>query len=511
MLPEGLNPEEELSDNLSAPDIPPRSELVASMPGVSPEPSEDFFEIRLVTNKVPVRIDYAAMRAVRSVLRGKDSALGLLRGTKSLDAVTIEEFDLLSSEAMPNGLIDAKLTKLDQSVVGFFRTQSNGWAEIQDNDRLIARQCFKDKDAVFLLVKNPGHRPWSGELFDLAGGGQFLTKDGAHEFYFDEYLLKNGYSTAPAEYMEPEEEIEEPSGRSIGGAWLVVAALSVIALVGYGVTRWDAVKNDMETLAHSRAQAPSILELTVHRSGGDFAISWNRDAPALEQSVSSNIVVSDGQVTRTFHLNREQLTAGRALYTPLPYSPLSGDIRIRLEVEQDKRSQSESVLIPVSKEAFVNTDVISEYAGKLRSALGAEVASTDALPVGTSLPQPVAAAPTPAKGPVQLPSLSTLTPPAPVQAPPAPVAIVREFPKLAPAAQQALSSLTSDGKLLLSVRVAIDTAGNVTSASVLPVAANLDQAIQDAALEAARQWKYKPGTLDGKPVASESTITFTFQ
>lgn len=508
MVPEGLN-----SELRSDPPAQSSSALVVApkLPEDDPpsDPPKDFFEIRLITREIPVRVEYAAMRAVRSTLQGKDSALGLLRGTRSLEAMTIEEFELLSPETASAG-IDPKLTKLDQSVLGFFRTQANGWTEIQDNDRLIARQCFKDNGAIFLLVQNPNHRPWSAEVFDLAGDGQFLTKDGAHEFYFDEYLLKSGYSAAPTEYVEPEEELEEPTGRSVGGGWLVVAALAIIALAGYGVTRWDAVKNDMETLAHSRAQAPSILELTVYRSGGDFAISWNREAPALEQSVSSSIVVSDGQVTRTFQLTREQLMAGRALYTPLSYGPLSGNIRISLEVQQDTRSQSESVLVPTPKD-LANTDIVSEYAGKLRAASG-QVALQDPPSESVNAPPLPPATSTIAKQPVQLPSLSALSPSTQVPAAPAPpVAIVREFPKLAPAAQQALSALTQDGKLLLSVRVAIDASGNVTGASLVPSGANLDQAIQDAALDAARQWKYKPSTLDGKPVASESTITFTFQ
>lgn len=508
MVPEGLNFEEKSQS------APPAAEIVLSAPT---EPPHDFFEVRMATREIPVRIEYSAMRKLRSGLKGPDSVLGLLRGTRSLEALTVEDFELI-----PSGHIDSKLTKLDQSVLGFFRTQSNGWAEIQENDRLIARQCFKDGDAVFLLVQNPGHRPWSAELFDLAQDGQFLNKDGAHEFYFDEYLLKNGYSAAPLDYAEPEEELEVPAGRSFGGIWVVAAAIGIIGLAGYAVTRWDEMKNEVSTLAHSRVQAPSILELSAFRSGGDIAISWNREAPSLEQSVASRIVVSDGQITRTFTLARQQLMAGRALYTPLPYGPLSGDFKIQLEVEQSTRSQSESVLVAALREVVPTTDAVSEFAGKLRTATGAEAvlagplqAVAESLPanVPQAAPPPISRPSTPAP-PVtpenraaKLPSLSQLEP---SQPPEPPAAIVREFPKLTPAAQSALSAIDG-GKLLLSVRVSIDEGGNVTSASILPPGTNADPAIQSAALDAARQWKYKPGSLAGKAVASEATITFTFQ
>ena len=162
------------------------------------EPSDDHYEIRIVTREISVRVDYAAIRALRLIITGKEASLGLLRGTRSLDAILIDQFEILTPETAPGGLIDPSLTKIDQSILRFFRTQSNGWPEIVETDRTNARQCFppgkgddqRGSQGMFALIHNPGHRPWSAELFDLAQDGEFLTKAGAHEFYFDEYLLK---------------------------------------------------------------------------------------------------------------------------------------------------------------------------------------------------------------------------------------------------------------------------------------------------------------------------------
>ena len=65
------------------------------------EPSDEYYEIRIVTRDIPVRVEYAAIRALRTLIRGKETLFGLLRGTRSLDAFTIDEFELLPAEAAP--------------------------------------------------------------------------------------------------------------------------------------------------------------------------------------------------------------------------------------------------------------------------------------------------------------------------------------------------------------------------------------------------------------------------
>jgi TonB family protein len=68
--------------------------------------------------------------------------------------------------------------------------------------------------------------------------------------------------------------------------------------------------------------------------------------------------------------------------------------------------------------------------------------------------------------------------------------------------------------VFLSVRVIVDANGNVTATSIVPPAGDetpVDASLQSAAIDAARLWKYRPSTLNGKAVESESTITFNFQ
>ncbi len=57
------------------------------------------------------------------------------------------------------------------------------------------------------------------------------------------------------------------------------------------------------------------------------------------------------------------------------------------------------------------------------------------------------------------------------------------------------------------VEVDINERGEVYGARILSGPALL----RDAAVEAARRWKFKAATRDGKPIASVSTITFNFR
>ena len=54
----------------------------------------------------------------------------------------------------------------------------------------------------------------------------------------------------------------------------------------------------------------------------------------------------------------------------------------------------------------------------------------------------------------------------------------------------------------------IDEQGNVTDVSVLK---GLPMGLSEAAVEAVKQWKYKPATLNGKPVAVYFNLTVNFQ
>jgi TonB family protein len=63
----------------------------------------------------------------------------------------------------------------------------------------------------------------------------------------------------------------------------------------------------------------------------------------------------------------------------------------------------------------------------------------------------------------------------------------------------------------ISVKVAIDRTGRVTDARVVENTGEDSEALDGVATEAAREWRFHPATLGGKPVPSEYTVVFAFR
>jgi outer membrane biosynthesis protein TonB len=127
--------------------------------------------------------------------------------------------------------------------------------------------------------------------------------------------------------------------------------------------------------------------------------------------------------------------------------------------------------------------------------------------------------------PPQKPSVAPETPPARAAASTVPQSstpskVVQPLPvrKVTPAVSpNVLASLKSggQGRFTISVEVAIDASGNVKNAEIVSVNGQALEssvfAIKAAALEAAKAWKFRPGSLDGRSVPSTSTIQFNFR
>ena len=76
--------------------------------------------------------------------------------------------------------------------------------------------------------------------------------------------------------------------------------------------------------------------------------------------------------------------------------------------------------------------------------------------------------------------------------------------RVAPAYPQAAKAAGISGGV--AVEVVIDEEGKVEKATAI----SGPEALRDAAVEAARQWRWNPTTLDGTPVKVVGTIAFGF-
>jgi hypothetical protein len=104
--------------------------------------------------------------------------------------------------------------------------------------------------------------------------------------------------------------------------------------------------------------------------------------------------------------------------------------------------------------------------------------------------------------------------PAPATAPPllaGPVPISRVTPVMTREVREALRR--ASGPVTVNVRVAVDAAGKVHNTEVVSITGNMPGGalvVRSAAQNAAREWKFRPASLNGKNVPGELVLSFKF-
>jgi protein TonB len=112
-------------------------------------------------------------------------------------------------------------------------------------------------------------------------------------------------------------------------------------------------------------------------------------------------------------------------------------------------------------------------------------------------PQPV---------PVSLPQAGGISPPPPAEVRKAPVIIKGEsIQRVQPEYPTRARTARQSGAV--AVEVSINERGDVVAAQAL----SGPTLLREAAVAAARRWKFKPATRDGQPTSSVSVLTFNFK
>jgi TonB family protein len=323
--------------------------------------SPDFFEIRVANRAAPIRIEYSAIRELRTQLNSAGESVGLLLGSSPREALSIQRCELLTLSAATLGdpkslqgafrqFIKARSqAPIDTApeLLGCFRSQTGGWPGMKDGDVDIVKQNFAGPNQLFLSIRTPQHRPWLAALYALDARDASASREPVSEFPFDEYLLRNGYLTDLMETTESD-GFPEPSRRSwrSGSRWIIAALLFVILLGGSAAaykfrSNWYRSISRIEITGSSTPAGAGVLSLKVARSEKDFEVSWDRLSPAIQQSSSGRLTISDGALTRTVELSGSQLREGHILYTPL-----FEELTFRLEVSTpDQGASAESVQV----------------------------------------------------------------------------------------------------------------------------------------------------------------------
>jgi len=261
----------------------------------------------------------------------------------------------------------------------------------------------------------------------------------------------------------------------------------VLALIGVGYFGYGKLsKSTAVTPAPHRVSAPQ-----------DSAPPASTPAPVLEPMSSPQVAPSPGTPNRASSPTQTLAPkTATATARDTPSSPGVGtrpEIRIALAPGSETKKTSPTPLFVKSNPAETKT----------------QVSSQDPAP---PLPTPLAVAPTVVTSNDS--ALSGLMSSASSSLPKASLAI----PKISQGVTQGLlikrvqpkyppAALVAHTQGAVQIEATITREGNVTNLKVL----SGDPVLSRAALEAVRQWRYKPYYLDGQPVEIETQITVNFK
>ena len=458
------------------------------------------------------------------------SSSGPLFNTTGTDAGNIEQA-IKHSTSAPN-----------LSLLGYFRSHLRDGLQLTPQDQSVIEQQFHYRDSVFLIIK-----PFD---FGICMAGFFFWKDGrlrAHasdlEVSFfapdilalenpvpcvdeaaitpdiekrhsteaekeeDRYIVdflresirnssaekdakRRATNPAPQSALQPR---KQPVVRTLLLSTAAVLALLIAAAVVY--VSVPILRSRIQFLLQPTTTAG--LGLQVDRSAnGQLTLTWNRNSPQLIRPTSATLIITDGGSVCRLQIDNQQLHAGKIVY--FPKKP---DIQFQMELNSDwrhhSRTLSESVRVMSAgpekrgragrrSNPIVPAAPIEKAGGESSAEVAQSAADNSENGASVTSPAPAAAA---AARPSS--AAAAFVPPRPIKQMMPATTIIRKFARI-------------------SVKVGIDDAGRVISADVLQNAAPEDSSLAGIAISAAKQWRFRPATLNGMPVRSDYTIAFAF-
>jgi len=310
-------------------------------------------------------------------------------------------------------------------------------------------------------------------------------------------------------------------------------------------------------VAQTEVQEP--LGLTVERRGNDLRVTWNGNANIMSKADFGMLLIRGASVSRDVPLSAEELRAGTVVYsapvdqTRFQLNVVAGGQVARefltVVMPQAADSPASRASVPASAVGNPKTNAVPRQPVSTEPVATRELrqfkpldnpnppaASAHRLdeppPVGGTGPvsagtppllgqpalSPIAPPVSQTQGQAQAPTAASSQPPpdAPVQRnspaqaarsaseaqPPQPTHQV--IPPLPPLLRGVLWKLTT-----VDVSVSVDASGNVVKAEATPKP-GLHPLLRDAAVQAARRWKFQPAQFNGHAVPANMVLQFNF-
>ena len=347
----------------------------------------------------------------------------------------------------------------------------------------------------------------------------------------------------------------EAAPRSTKGLKLVLAALFAMVLFVVLFVYPGLMRQSSKTPEGTQADG-SPLQLRVERTNGELLLTWNRDSEVIRGATKAVLTINDGAQHESVEMDLAQLRNGSIVY-----SPQTADISFKMEVigKDVNKTASESVRVLRTRPSALQETPVNA-AGTPAPPVGSTPAQPAATPAATDTaqtapeteavpePKPVQAtkafnaqslsarlrpaqagdlpdAPTVAGAGIasaQIPRVNlnnlAATPLAPAPVAPRPSAPSAQAPaRTGGQIQQAVLISKKDpvypklarqtgarGAVRLTATVGKD--GRVKAVKVV----SGHPMLQAAAVEAVKQWIYKPTLLNGQPVETETEIVLNF-
>lgn len=456
--------------------------------------------------------------------------------------------------------LNSRAPNASLSLAGYFRSSIRQGLSLTPQDQSVIRHTVTDPDAVFIVIK-PGHRGVCTAGLSFWHDGRLETDPGYLEIPFisgdqpathSELEAAASYSipNPPEAFWHAEEHtpaparvahngIEEPSivailresalrnnpsqaaaaraaqqqnpevEQTAQKKPLVFVALALVAVSFLGLVTMSAIYFGLplvdEWLHGTPAPPPKLgLDLQFTRlPDGQLSLNWNRDDPEITNTSNAVLTVTDGHRSTKLDLDNAQLRSGKLLFVPK-----TENVQFRLDLNTDQlHTVSETVrALPATSEAARKKRV--HTGGELMQGNGisapagwtvtAEVIESDVIP----------AAPNDAAPPAPTPQIAT-----PQGTDPATLAAASGSAVYVPpqVLEEMMPQATPLGQFAhIPVQVTIDPTGHVTAAHALKEGGTENSELATIATEAAQQWRFKPASLNGTPVASEYKIIFAF-
>ena len=490
----------------------------------------------------------------------------------ALDAASVEAAEAVTSDEIvgfyrttPIGSV--AMPDDDRALAAsFFRHPSSAFLIIETGKSTIgdARFCFWGEGELFdwpLMVF-----PFHEDELAVEEGRRRLNKnrDQSQDPFagLTEVTSSTEKTLAPLEL--PSSAVDRGSAKrreASGQRWLapalvaLIAAFALVAMFLYFRRGLNPPAPPPVVVAQTEVQEP--LGLSIERRGNDLRVTWNGNANIMSRADFGMLLIRGASVSRDVPLSAEELRAGTVVYS----APVD-QTRFQLNVVAGGQVAREflTVVMPQVADVAPSRPSAASSAGSNLKANALPRRPISSEPVAErelrqfkplDSPNPPAAAPhrldepplvggtgpvnagtpallnQPALSPIAPPVSHTQTqsqsqvssqPPAEVRAqrnPPTqaersaseaqpPLPTHQVIPPLPPLLRGVLWKLTT-----VDVSIAVDASGNVTKAEAV-AKPGLHPLLRDAAVQAARRWKFQPAQFNGHAVPANMVLQFNF-